>query len=209
MNRQIPFSMPLILTVAFAWMCADWVDAQDAGGKQALKTYRIERRIEAPAGFIYPYLIEEDKIARWKEDRMMEVTFPRGLEPRVGKQIKVTVKIPTHPWMLMEIVRLDADREVLVEFIDGVLDGIFLYRLVPEQEGGTLLVHEMAIEPVGAFITVYWELYGRYMHRRKMKKFMARIEKIVEADYKKMAVGESSSAVRSDADDPASQVQEK
>jgi hypothetical protein len=150
-----------------------------------IATYRLEIRIDAPPLFVYPYLVEEDKVARWNQDKSVTVTFPRGIEPRIGKQIRVAVDAPTHPWILMEIVRLDPGREALTRFVDGVLEGEFAYLLSPDGPHGTLFVHEMRIRPKGAFMTFLWEVLGKHLHRAKMRAFMGKIKEVVEADYRK------------------------
>jgi uncharacterized protein YndB with AHSA1/START domain len=156
-----------------------FADAQ-AGGA----VYRLDVVIDAPAEFIYPYLIEEDKIARWNQDDGVTVTFPRGTEPRVGKQVRVVLDAPTHPWMLMEIDRLEPGRAVATKFVDGVLGGSFSYFLAPAEDGRTRLVHEMRIRPKGALTTILWELFGKNLHRRKMRGFLDRIRNVVETDWK-------------------------
>lgn len=147
-------------------------------------TYRIETVIDAPAEFIYPYLIEEDKIARWNRDEDVVVDFPRGLEPRVGKQIHVTLEIPTHPWILMEIVTLDPGREVRTSFIDGVLRGEYVYLLEPLEEGRTRLAQEMRLRAKGFFFRFAWLVYGEGMYRKKMRNFLDEIKKVVESDWR-------------------------
>ena len=151
---------------------------------QEIESYILTVEIDAPPDFVYPYLIYEDKIQRWNKDDSVVVEYPKGLEPRVGKQILVTLKVFTNPSMLMEITELDQDREVVTEFIDGVLTGIFSYRLEPIDEDTTLLVHEMAIKPVGAFITLIWKIHGEKMHREKMEMYLGRIKDLVEGDWK-------------------------
>jgi uncharacterized protein YndB with AHSA1/START domain len=149
-----------------------------------IATYRLEIKIDAPPEFVYPYLIEEDKISRWQLDHGVTVTFPRGVEPRIGKQIRVAVEAPTDPWILMEIARLEPGHEVLTRFVGGVLEGEFAYLLQPAQTRGTLLIHEMRIRPVGMLTTFVWEIYGKHMHRAKMRTFLDKIKEIVEADWK-------------------------
>ena len=148
-----------------------------------IETHRLNIRINAPADFIYPYLIEEDKIALWNQDKGVEVSFPRGVEPRIGKQIRVSLKVPTRPWMLMEIVKLEPGREVVTDFIDGVLEGSFAYRLESQDDGSTMLVHEIKIQPKGVLIALAWELFGKRLHRRKMEGFLAKIKSVVESSY--------------------------
>jgi hypothetical protein len=111
------------------------------------------------------------------------VSFPRGVEARLGKQIRVVIKAPTDPWLLMEIVRLDPGREVRTRFIDGALEGDFAWRLEPLDDRGALLIHEMRIRPKGALMTLAWALYGKHLHRSKMKTFMANIRRLVEAEW--------------------------
>ena len=154
-------------------------DTQSGSG-----VYRLEVVIDAPAEFIYPYLIEEDKTTRWNQDDSVKVTFPRGLEPRIGKQVRVVMDAPTHPWMLMEIDRLEPGREVTTKFVDGVLGGSFSYFLEPTDGGRTRLVHEMSIRPKGALTTLVWEVFGKQLHRKKMRGFLGRIKTVVEADWK-------------------------
>lgn len=150
-----------------------------------IQTYRLEIAIDAPPEFIYPYLIEEDRISRWQRDDSVTVTFPRGIEPRVGKQIKIEMDVISHPMMLLEIIRLEPGRLVLTEFVDGVLAGDFAYILQRQPDGSTVFVHEMRIKPVGMIVTVVWEVYGKQMHRKKMWTFMQEIKKIVEEDWRK------------------------
>lgn len=169
-----PICLLLILWPAVAWAAVD---------PATLKTYRLEIAIAAPPDFVYPYLIEEDKISRWQQDTSVNVTFPRGLEPRIGKRIRVQIHAPTDPWILMEIRRLEPGREVRTEFIDGMLSGDFAYLLTPDGRGGARLVHEMRIQPVGRMVAVLWEVLGKHLHRRKMKTFMAKVKQIVEADW--------------------------
>jgi uncharacterized protein YndB with AHSA1/START domain len=145
--------------------------------------YRLTIDIDAPPDFLFPYLVEEDLISRWQDDGGVVVTFPKGRETRLGKQIRVAVNAPTDPWMLMEIVCLDRPREVRTVFVDGVLRGDFAYLLRP-RVGGVTLVHEMRIKPVGFLTTVIWELVGKHLHRAKMKNFMANIKEVVEGDYR-------------------------
>jgi uncharacterized protein YndB with AHSA1/START domain len=143
----------------------------------------LEIDIAAPPEFVYPYLVEEDKVSRWQQDPMVDVTFPKGWEPRIGKQIRVQVHAPGDPWLLMEIVKLEPGREVRTRFIDGMLAGDFAYLLTPDGHGGTHFVHEMRIQPVSRFVAVMWEMFGKHLHRYKMKAFMAKIKEIVEADW--------------------------
>jgi hypothetical protein len=84
----------------------------------------------------------------------------------------------------MEITRLAPGREVLTRFVGGVLEGEFAYLLQPTETRGTLLIHEMRIRPVGLLTTFVWEIYGKHMHRAKMRAFLAKIKEIVEADWK-------------------------
>jgi len=156
-----------------------------AAAENEIQTYRLEIAIDAPPEFVYPYLIEEDRISRWQKDDSVTVTFPRGIEPRVGKQIKIEMDVISHPMMLLEIVRLEPGRLVLTEFVDGVLAGEFAYLLQPQPDGSTVFVHEMRIKPVGMVVTVVWEVYGKQMHRKKMRTFMQEIKRIVEDDRRK------------------------
>jgi len=155
-------------------------EKQDGGFEKLV----LEVSIQAPANFIYPYLIEEDKIALWNKDDSVKVAFPKGEEPRIGKQIRVSLKnVPTHPWMLMEIKQLQPGREVMTEFIDGVLAGKFYYRLTPQEQGGTLFVHEMQVRPVGFIVALVWEVIGKRIHHEKMERFMSAIKVVVEAAW--------------------------
>ncbi len=171
----------LALTFAVAAQ-AQKTSARDVETTRARNLYRLEIAVDAPPDFLYPYLIFEDKIARWQRDDSVVATFPNGIEPRIGKRIHVAVKAPTDPWLLMEIITLDRPREVRTRFIDGVLRGEFAYLLEPTTTG-TRFVHEMRIEPVGVLTTIIWELLGKHLHRSKMKTFMANIKILVEADY--------------------------
>jgi hypothetical protein len=148
-----------------------------------IKAYRLDIRIDAPPEFLFPYLIEEDKVARWNQDPTVTVSFPRGTEPRIGKLIKVELRAPTDPWLLMELRRLETGRVVLTAFVDGVLDGDFAYYLQGEGPAATHLVHEMRIRPKGALVAIVWEIYGKHLHRQKMRRFMANMKEVVEADY--------------------------
>jgi len=151
--------------------------------KEPLGVYRLEVRIDVPPDYLYPYLVEEDRIARWQHDDSVTVTLPNGFEPRVGKQIHVAIDAPTDPWLLMEIRVLDHPREVRTEIIDGMLTGDFAYFLKPV-DGGTLLVNEMRVRPVGTMTTIIWEVFGKHLQRAKMKLYMGRIKEIVEADFR-------------------------
>jgi len=146
--------------------------------------------IDAPADFIYPYLIYEDKIAKWNKDQSVEITFPKGIEPRIGKQIRISLEnIPTHPWMLLEIIQMEENRLVLTRFIDGVLRGEFEYRLEPQNSNKTFLIHEMRIRPVGALTTIVWEIHGKRVHRQKMANFLKNIKQVVEENWKPTVAG--------------------
>jgi len=72
---------------------------------------------------------------------------------------------------------------VLTEFVDGVLDGEFAYILQRQPDGSTVFVHEMRIRPVGVVITVIWEVFGKQLHRKKMRTYMQKIKRIVEDDW--------------------------
>ena len=149
-----------------------------------IESYRIEVMVNAPASFLYPFLIYEDKIIKWNNDTSVNVTFPKGLDPRVGKQIRVELKnVPTQPWMLLEIIQLEKDKRVLTRFIDGVLAGEFEYRLEPVNENQTLLVHEMRIKPVGTLVSLVWEIHGKRVHRNKMQNFLKNIKQVVEKEW--------------------------
>ncbi|NLH48267.1 MAG: SRPBCC family protein [Myxococcales bacterium] len=191
----------LLLAVVFCLVpCLLPAVSRGAVDPAGLKPYRLEIDIAAPPEFLYPYLIEEEKISRWQQDSSVDVTFPTGREPRIGKQIRVAVRAPSDPWILMEIVKLDPGREIRTEFIGGMLAGDFAYRLTPDGRGGTHFVHEMRIKPVGGLVTVLWEVLGKHLHRHKMKTFLARIKEIVEADWQSLS---ARPAQTSPADRPA------
>jgi len=181
----------LILCGIFIWassLSAETPTSNDT--ENEIKAYRLDIVVDAPASFLYPYLIYEDKVSRWNKDESVEVSFPRGIEPRIGKQIHVSMKVPTHPWMLMEIIKLDTNREVVTRFVDGVLEGTFVYLLEPLGAERTRLVHVMRIRPVGPVVTVVWEVYGKRMHREKMKNFLKNIKRVVEEDYRRQTAEE-------------------
>jgi len=181
---RIVFQAILTLLLGLAAVSVAPAAAVARKGESDLATYRIETVIDAPAEFIYPYLIEEEKIARWNLDDQVVVDFPRGIEPRVGKQIHVTLKIPTHPWILMEIVTLDPAREVRTAFLDGVLRGEYVYLLEPLGENRTRLAQEMRLRAKGFFFRFAWLVYGEGMYRKKMRTFLDGIKSVVEADWR-------------------------
>ncbi|MDP8223383.1 MAG: SRPBCC family protein [Candidatus Lernaella stagnicola] len=175
----------LLVLTTLAWVTtatARQPSSRDVKTHKDHGVYQLEIDIEVPPDFLYPYLIYEDRIARWQKDDTVSVTFPDGLEPRIGKHIRVAIEAPTDPWFMMEIIKLDRPHEVRTEFVDGVLRGDFAYLLEPT-EAGTRFVHEMRIKAVGTLTTIVWEMFGKHMHRQKMKSFMAKIKEIVEADY--------------------------
>ena len=142
----------------------------------------LEVLVDAAPDQVYPFLTDEDRIARWQNDDGVTVTFPRGTETRVGKQVKVEIHAPTNPWILLEIVGLETDRKVTTEIIDGVLSGSFSYRLEPTADGGTRVVHEMRIRPVGSMMTVFWGIFGRPLHEHKMRRLLDAMKDVVEQE---------------------------
>ena len=172
----------LVVLAALVGVAAPSQAGPVKASKEPLGVYRLEVRIDVPPDYLYPYLIEEDRIARWQHDDSVTVTLPNGFEPRVGKRIHVAIDAPTSPWLLMEIRVLDRPREVRTEIIDGMLTGDFAYLLTPVA-GGTSLVNQMRVRPVGTLTTIIWEIFGKHLQRAKMKLYMGRIKQIVEADY--------------------------
>ena len=155
-------------------------------GTSGQGVYSLKVDVDAPPSFLYPYLIREELISKWNQDKSVRVSFPKGIEPCIGKQIRVSLKyVPTSPWMLMEIVELTEPERVTTRFIDGVLTGEFSYILSPTETGGTHLVQELRIKPVGALTTMVWEIHGKRVYRNKMGNFLAQIKKVVEHDFAK------------------------
>lgn len=183
-HYSIMFAVASLISVFLSVFQTDGFAAQKEPVQENKDTYRIELHVNASANIIYPYLIEEEKISLWNKDETVEVSFPRGIEPKVGKQILITMKrVPTNPTMLMEIVHLETGRLVKTQFIDGPLDGEFIYRLEPQADGSTLLVHEMRIRPVGLFVTILWEIYGKKVHRKKMTSYLNKLKQVVEEKF--------------------------
>ncbi len=183
----MPFKKKILSPIFFA-LILSLLFQGSLFAKEAIQkeTQTLEIKIFAPAEFIYPYLIYEEKISKWNRDKSIAVSFPKGIEPRVGKQIRVELKnIPTKPWILMEIIKLDENVSVLTRFIDGVLTGRFEYRLERISETETLFIHEIQVKPVGPVVTIIWEFFGKRVHLRKMGKFMKNIKTVVEKDLKK------------------------
>ena len=141
----------------------------------------IAVEVAAPPSAVYPYLTDEDLIERWNVDSDVTVTFPRGRETRVGKQIRVELDLPTRPWILMEIVELSPDRRVVTAFVDGALTGTFAYDLTATPTG-CRVVHTMDVRGVGLVYRVAWGLIGRRLHERKMRTFLTRMARLVERD---------------------------
>jgi hypothetical protein len=152
--------------------------------KKPIKTFPLEIEIDAPPDVVFPYLIYEDKIIKWRKDKSVETTFPNGVEPRVGKQVRVTmVNIPTQPWLLLEIAKLETNKEVVTRFVDGVLTGEFAYILTPLDGNRTRLVTELRVRSVGALVTVIWKLHGERVHRKKMWNFMKNMKQVIEKEW--------------------------
>lgn len=177
--RAIPFLL-LVTLIAAALPVLLW--ANEKTGKTETEIYSLKIAINAPADFIFPYLIEEDKIALWNKDKTVTVKFPKGKEPRVGKQIHVTINMPFHPSLLMEIVTLKPMENVETKFMEGPLEGSFSYLLISRQNG-TLLVHQINIRPASPLMRLIWVIYGKRAHKEKMGAFLKEIKIVVEKQY--------------------------
>ena len=145
-----------------------------------------ETIIEAPPAFVFPYITEGEKIAAWAQDDKLIVDFPRGTEAREGMQIRFTIRLPTDPHWVVEITRLDQDREMETEMVDGIFRGQLNFRLDPVDGGRTRLVHEAKIVPEGPFMRFAWEVAGERIHREKVVELLQRITEAAENDYRKL-----------------------
>ena len=163
--------------------------AAPADDQSAVEVRKLEVLVNAAPEQVYPFLTEEDLIARWQKDDGVTVTFPRGVETRIGKQVRVEIHVPTNPWILMEIVRLEPDEYVGTEIIDGVLSGSFSYRMEPAENGKTRVIHEMRIRPVGSMMTLIWGMFGRPIHEHKMRKFLDAMKHEVEQEVSRTTAG--------------------
>jgi uncharacterized protein YndB with AHSA1/START domain len=159
---------------------------KDHAPPAAPETRSVEVVVLAPPEVVYRYLTDEDLIERWGRDDDVTVTFPKGRETRVGKQVRIDLDLPTHPWLLMEIRELEPGRRVATEFVGGALAGTFSYELTPASVGdiggGTRIVHRMAIRGVGWVYRVLWDLVGWRLHARRMQGFLERLKAVVEGD---------------------------
>ena len=144
---------------------------------------RFEVVIDAPASFVYPYVVEGDRIANWSHDDRLEISFPRGTQAAVGMQIHFAIRLPTRPGWTVEIRRLIPDREMDTAITDGIFRGSLDFLVEPLGEGRARLVHVAKVQPEGAFIQFAWEVAGRRIHHKKMEELMLRIKKLVESDW--------------------------
>ncbi len=184
--------MPAKSRARFLWVLLLPLAALLTIGAEAtpeIQAYRLVITIKAPAEFLYPYLVDENKVARWARDDSTEISFPRGPETRVGKQILIRVKVVTHPWILLEITRLVPNREVVTRFVGGMLAGDFAYQLTPQADGSTVFTQEMRIKPVGSVTTVLWKVLGEKLYHDKMWKYMKNLKVIGEADWQTAQAG--------------------
>ncbi len=177
------FTSIFLLLISIAFILALTTSAYSKE-KKPIETFRLEIEINAPPDAVFPYLIYEEKIIKWRKDKSVETIFPKGVEPRVGKQIRVTmVKVPTQPWLLLEIAKLEENKEVVTRFVDGVLTGEFAYILTPLEGNRTRLVTELRVRSVGALVTIIWKIHGERVHRKKMWKFMQNQKKVIEEEW--------------------------
>jgi hypothetical protein len=145
--------------------------------------YSLAIKIDAPPEFLFPYLVEEDKTAKWNKDDGIVVTFPKGIEPKVGKQIHILIKIPGSPFLLMEIVNYFPGRQVDTKLIGGVFEGDFSYILTKQPNGDTLLTQEIEMQPKNKVARTLWKMIGESLYLRKMSRFLKEIKKVVEAEF--------------------------
>ncbi|MCB9487926.1 MAG: SRPBCC family protein [Deltaproteobacteria bacterium] len=143
------------------------------------RRHEVAVTVDAAPEVVWPFLIDEDLIAKWNDDPELSLAFPDGRAPHVGKRIVMTLDVPTHPTWTVRITRLDGPRHLEAHFVDGIFRGIYEYRLTPVGDA-TRVVQSMSVRPQGWFYRMVWGVAGKRIYLNKMRTYLDNLKRVVE-----------------------------